>query len=167
VILTRRQALPLAAALAGPFVMAVTCSSTLSAGEASAIITGAINIKTLVDEALPGLQPLIGAGDWANVQAADAALGGVLGQLQAAQKAGSVSSSAAMSLVQAFETSLNTIVQVASTIPLIPAPFHGYLVAASMALPAIEAILGLVITPNTALAATVAAQKVSAAAPKK
>jgi hypothetical protein len=165
---TTRRSLARLGLSAGFLAVLAACSTTgtISANELNAILAGAQNIYTLVNEALPALKPLIGSNDWANVQTADTALGTVITQLQAAQQAGSVSSATAVSAVQAFEAALNAIVSVAASIPIIPPPYSAYLEAAAMALPAIEAILGLVIASNTALAATVSAKKMSLPAPK-
>lgn len=67
--------------------------------------------------------------------------------------------------VQAIETSLNVIVGVAASIPLIPEPYHAGLVIAALALPAVEQLVGLAVTEGTALAATIKAGKVTPAQP--
>lgn len=63
--------------------------------------------------------------------------------------------------VQAIETALNTIVTVASGLPVIPEPYHTTLVVAALALPPIEALAGLALRDGTALAATIRAGKIA------
>ena len=90
------------------------------------------------------------------------AMAGVVTATNALAQAPSLSAGTAQ--VQAIETALNTIVVVASTIPVIPEPYHTDLVLAALALPPLEALVGLVVQQGTALARTIAAKAVKGAA---
>ena len=80
--------------------------------------------------------------------------------------AASGSLDAGASYLKAAEAALNSIVVAAAALPFIPEPMHTNLVVASVALPPLEALLGLAVAKGTALAATIKAGKVTPAAPK-
>ena len=74
--------------------------------------------------------------------------------------AASVTDPTTQTKVQQFEGALNTAVAIAATLP-IPEPYHGALVAATLTLPGVEALVGLMIKQGTALAATIAAKRLA------
>jgi hypothetical protein len=103
----------------------------------------------------------LSAGDAANVTAG---LQGLVQATNALSTATTLTAGTTLSNVQKIETTLNTIVSVAASIPVVPEPEHSALVAAAVALPPLEALVGLAVTQGTALAATIAAGKVTPAA---
>ena len=88
---------------------------------------------------------------------------GIVTQLDAAagQIEGVASLAAAQPLIQQIETLINELVSVAATMPL-PPPISMYVQMAALALPILEAIVGLVIPPPVVTNATAAAAKASA-----
>ena len=88
---------------------------------------------------------------------------GLVSQLDAAagQIEGVASLAAAEPIVQQIETIINELVSVAATLPL-PPPISMYIQMAALALPILEAIVGLVIPPAVVTNATSAAAKATA-----
>lgn len=88
---------------------------------------------------------------------------GIVNQLDVAagQIEGVATLAAAQPIVQQIETLLNEFVSVAATMPL-PPPISMYVQMAALALPILEAVVGLVIPPQVVTNATAAAAKASA-----
>lgn len=159
---TTRRLLLSGAALAG--VGAVAGCGTLSQQQATqlqSLITGAQSIETSMASVVPALLPLIpmGNNDRANVAQA-------LKNLTAATSAlaGVPTIAAGASTVKAIEAALNTIVDVAASIPVIPEPYRTALVVAALALPPLEALADLAVQQGTALYATIQARTLAKAA---
>lgn len=143
--------------------LALAGCGTVSQQEAAtlqSIIAGANAIELQLVPVVAALLPLIpiGSNDRANVQAATGALSAATSAL-----AGAGSVAAGLTYIQEIEIALNTVVAVAADIPVIPPPYKQYLVAAALALPAIEALAGLAIKAGTALYATIQAKSLSRA----
>lgn len=153
--------------LAPSAVLALAACGTLSDQQAErlqSLISGAQALQMQVVPVVGVLLPLIpiGSGDSARVQQAVGALTKATTAL-----AGVATVQAGMSYVQAIETALNTIVAVAATLPVIPPPWHQVLVAAALALPPLETLVGVAVQEGTALARTIKARAITkvAAAP--
>ena len=156
--ITRRLALSGAVSA----VLGTTSCGTISQQQATqlqSLIAGAQSIEASIMSAAPQVLALlpIGSADRVNATAAIGALAAAVNGL-----AGVSTIAAGATYVQAIEAALNVIVSAAASIPVIPAPCHEMLVIAALALPPIEALVGLAVHEGTALAATIAARKVVA-----
>lgn len=131
------------------------------AAQLQSLIAGAQGIEASLASAVPGLiaiMHLTGPTATALLNANNAVAAAV-------QALGTVPTVAAgATYVQAIESGLNVIVGIAATIPAIPEPYHSGLIVAALALPPLEALAGQAIQQGTALAATIAAKKVSSPA---
>lgn len=125
-----------------------------------ALIAGAQSIESSLSTNVPLLLGAVklSAGDQANVRTALAALVQATNALAQAPTL-----TAGTPYVQTIESTLNTIVTVAASLPIVPEPYHTALVVAALALPPVEALVGLAVQQGTALYVTIQARKVQAA----
>ena len=130
------------------------------AGQLQAIIAGAQAIETSLSANVPLLLAAVPlpAAVAADVRAALAAL---LTATNALAQAPTLA--AGVPYVQAIEVALNIIVGIAAGLPLVPEPTHTALVVAALALPPLEAAVGLAVKDGTALAAAIKAKNIKPA----
>ena len=136
--------------------------SQQQAAQLQAVIAASQGVGASVSAAVPVLIADMGlSGPTAGALiAASQALGKAVTALAAAPNI-----AAGATYVATIEIELNVLVGVAASLPIIPEPAHSALVAAALALPALEQLVGLAIREGTALADTIKAGRVVPAWP--
>lgn len=173
---TRTVAAPLGALLLLATLPLAGCTGTVTPRQEqqlTSLISGARAVEAGLSAAAPQLLAAIpAAAQAAGHPLSPAQIAALTGTVNAAltnlhsavaSLAAAPTLTAGTTYVRAIEQAANTIVTVAAGLPVVPEPAHTALVVASLALPPLEALVGTAVTQGTALAATVAAGKVSAA----
>ena len=132
------------------------------ATQLQSLIAGAQSIETSMASVVPALLALPQVKlTPAETTAIKAAMNGLTAATNALAQVPTIAAGA--TYVQVIESCLNVIVGIAATIPVIPEPYHTSLVVAALALPPLEALVGLAVQQGTALYATIKAKQMNAA----